>query len=609
MRGKKLLSLVLTLALALSFVPAVSAAPATLSQVVINMDDSGLVVGSYPDRPGVTVSPEKVYVQWGSIYWIRSGGEYYIGNSKLVEEGTYRFHFLMYYSPKDYTPAPEGVKVILNGAEVSAKVDKSPSSDGNYYISFDSPERKAVTLPAISGTAVIEPDGALRVGQVLSVKVTGGPAADKLWYEWEYKESVDGRVYSFAGNGENYFQLNPAESGLYMRGRVSAEGYSGYLYTPWRYVSEEEYVPKPHSVTVEGGTADVSEAKSGDTVTVRADGKANHKFVRWEVVSGNAALLDPNAAETSFTMPDQAVSLRAVYEIAPETVSEFYVYVTPPAAGEKPQAPTVKSDEYYVKDFSWAYLKGDESGRLTEADVFEPGVFYQCRADLALKDKQTGDPATLKGYINDDPAPGGYDVILARNTFDAIRVVGSFVCPAAGLKPGPGPEKKENPFVDVSEADSFYDAVLWAYYHDPQITNGIDATHFGPMSTVTRGQAVTFLWRASGCPEPENPGAAARFTDLTQDYYKKAVAWAVEQGIAKGVDDTHYAPDNTLKTAHIVTFLYRAENPGKDGWYAEAADWADYHEVTTGVQIEIDDKTDCPRAAVVMLLANLLARE
>ena len=87
------------------------------------------------------------------------------------------------------------------------------------------------------------------------------------------------------------------------------------------------------------------------------------------------------------------------------------------------------------------------------------------------------------------------------------------------------------------------------------------------------------------------------------------MAWAVERGIAKGVDDTHYAPDNTLKTAHIVTFLYRAENPGKDGWYAEAADWADYHEVTTGVQIEIDDKTDCPRAAVVMLLANWLARE
>ena len=75
MRGKKLLSLVLTLALALSFVPAVSAAPATLSQVVVNMDDSGLVIGSYPDHPGVTVSPEKVLFNWGSCYWIRSGGE------------------------------------------------------------------------------------------------------------------------------------------------------------------------------------------------------------------------------------------------------------------------------------------------------------------------------------------------------------------------------------------------------------------------------------------------------------------------------------------------------------------------------------------------------
>jgi hypothetical protein len=601
MRGKCILSLILALALALSFVPAVSAAPATLSQVVVNMDDSGLVIGSYPDHPGVTVSPEKVHFNWGSCYWIRSGGEDYIGNSKLIEEGTYRFSFSMYFSKKDYTPAPEGVKVILNGAEVSAKVDTEPDSSGNYYIDFESPERKAATLPPISGTAKVEPSE-LKVGMTVDCVVTGGPSADKLRYQWEYKESADGEVRNAGSTQDvNTVHLYSAVAGYTMRCRVSAEGYSGYLYTPWRYVSAEEYVPEPHSVTVEGGTADVSEAKAGDTVTVRADGKPAHKFVRWEVVSGNAALLDPKAAETSFTMPDGAVALRAVYELAPETVSEFYVYVTPPAAGEKPQAPTVKSDEYYVKDFSWAYLKGDEFGTLTEADVFEPGVFYQCRADLALKDKQTGDPATLKGYINDDPAPGGYDVILARNTFDAIRVVGSFVCPDAEQKP----EKKENPFVDVSEADSFYDAVLWAYYTEPQVTNGMDATHFGPNLTVTRGQAVTFLWRASGCPEPENPGAASRFTDLTQDYYKKAVAWAVETGVTNGVDETHFDPEGTLTTAHIVTFLYRTLNPGRDGWYETARDWAAEHGVTGGLDITVDNTVFCPRSLVAGLLYRM----
>jgi hypothetical protein len=60
-----------------------------------------------------------------------------------------------------------------------------------------------------------------------------------------------------------------------------------------------------------------------------------------------------------------------------------------------------------------------------------------------------------------------------------------------------------NPFEDVEESDPYYDAVLWAYYHEPeQITNGRDETRFEPDGIVKRGEAVTFLWRAEGCPAP-----------------------------------------------------------------------------------------------------------
>ncbi len=55
-----------------------------------------------------------------------------------------------------------------------------------------------------------------------------------------------------------------------------------------------------------------------------------------------------------------------------------------------------------------------------------------------------------------------------------------------------------NPFVDVFETDQYYEAVLWAYYADPQVTTGMDETHFGPDLTVTRAQAVTFgPWRTA----------------------------------------------------------------------------------------------------------------
>ena len=48
----------------------------------------------------------------------------------------------------------------------------------------------------------------------------------------------------------------------------------------------------------------------------------------------------------------------------------------------------------------------------------------------------------------------------------------------------------------------------------------------------------------------------------------------MENNITKGTTDTTFDPEDTLTTAHIVTFLYRTKNPGMDGWNGEAAAWA-----------------------------------
>ena len=162
------------------------------------------------------------------------------------------------------------------------------------------------------------------------------------------------------------------------------------------------------------------------------------------------------------------------------------------------------------------------------------------------------------------------------------------------------------PFTDVSEADYYFEAVRWAYNHEPQVTNGMSETTFGPELTVTRGQCVTFLWRAMGCPEPasgQNP-----FADVNEsDYYYKAVLWAVESGITNGVDATHFAPDLTLSTAHIATFLYRTLGIGADGWYAEAADWAAQEGLLDDTGLTVDPGVDCPRGVVVTFLYRELA--
>ena len=172
---------------------------------------------------------------------------------------------------------------------------------------------------------------------------------------------------------------------------------------------------------------------------------------------------------------------------------------------------------------------------------------------------------------------------------------------AVTVKAGDKPDKKENPFTDVKESDYFYDAVLWACYATPQVTNGVGGGLFAPDSTVTRGQAVTFLWRAVGCPEPESQGNP--FADVPEsEYYYKAVLWAVEKGVTKGTDDTHFTPDQTCSTAHILTFLFRTLGVGADGWYAEAEAWARGAGLLTGLDIAVAPGVDCPRADVVLFL-------
>ena len=121
----------------------------------------------------------------------------------------------------------------------------------------------------------------------------------------------------------------------------------------------------------------------------------------------------------------------------------------------------------------------------------------------------------------------------------------------------PAPTTTVNPFVDVTESDFFYDAVLWA--HENGITNGVDATHFNPTGECNRAQAVTFLWRAVG--EPEST-ADVDFTDVQPgQFYSAAVAWAFEKGITNGMDDGTFGVLESCNRAQVVTFLYRALAP------------------------------------------------
>ena len=175
--------------------------------------------------------------------------------------------------------------------------------------------------------------------------------------------------------------------------------------------------------------------------------------------------------------------------------------------------------------------------------------------------------------------------------------------------PEPTPEETVK-FSDVSTSAYYYDAVKWAVENG--VTDGVSATLFAPYESCTRAQIVTFLWRAAGSPEPK---AMSSFTDVhASAYYAKAVAWAVENGITNGMTETTFAPDATCTRGQSVTFLYRAlkgtasgstnfTDVASDVFYADAVNWAVASDVTNGTSnTTFSPNADCTRAEIVTFL-------
>ena len=172
----------------------------------------------------------------------------------------------------------------------------------------------------------------------------------------------------------------------------------------------------------------------------------------------------------------------------------------------------------------------------------------------------------------------------------------------------------------------FYDVDYEAYYAEPVkwaaaqgITNGTSTYAFSPAEFCTRGQVVTFLWRAAGEPNPKsekNP-----FKDVKKDaYYYTAVLWAVEKGITNGTSDTTFSPGDPCTRGQVVTFLYRnagnpdvkAKNPFKDvksgAYYYDPVLWAVQNKITNGTSATAFSPDDtCTRGQIVTFLYRGLA--
>ena len=110
------------------------------------------------------------------------------------------------------------------------------------------------------------------------------------------------------------------------------------------------------------------------------------------------------------------------------------------------------------------------------------------------------------------------------------------------------------PFTDVTENDSFYRAVVWAYNRG--IISGTSRTKFSPHGIIKRYQAVQMLYKLAGKPSVQN--VPNRFSDVSEgNSYYRAVLWAAKKGITSGTTATTFSPDASCLRCQMAVFLYR----------------------------------------------------
>lgn len=180
--------------------------------------------------------------------------------------------------------------------------------------------------------------------------------------------------------------------------KIKAESREGYVFDHWEVSygdvavanknAEETTFTMPdsmvvltarykalQSITLENGKAyaggeEITTAKKGTEVTIKAKNLDGKVFDRWEIVSGNVTLKNANKAETTFTMPAESISLKAVYNTIHSIHTTFCT--ADPASAIVGTEITVTADERpgYVFD-RWEASDGvelTEDGKFTMPD-------------------------------------------------------------------------------------------------------------------------------------------------------------------------------------------------------------------------------------------------
>ena len=270
-----------------------------------------------------------------------------------------------------------------------------------------------------------------------------------------------------------------------------------YNYSGGSSSSDPTYSVSTPSKTENGSvTVSPKSASKGDTVTVTVKPDSGYVLETLTVTDKNGnelTLKDKGNGKYTFTMPAGKVEVKATFMEDNSMLNFFY---------------DVPNNAYFYEAVKWAVKNGITTG--VGNGLFAPEQ-----------------PCTRAQIV-------------------------TFLWRAAG---SPEPKGAASGMTDVVSGSYYEKAVAWAIENG--ITTGTTTSTFSPDATCTRAQAVTFLARALKA----KAASAAEFSDVpTDSYFADAVAWAAANGVTEGIGGGLFGSDNDCTRGQIVTFLYRAYN-------------------------------------------------
>lgn len=311
-----------------------------------------------------------------------------------------------------------------------------------------------------------------------------------------------------------------------------------------------------YSVTVEGSYAENSgegDYPEGDIVRISAGTKQGYTFKGWK--SSDVEIDNADEDEASFIMPNHSVLVEARWKKNKKSSSSGSYSLD--EGTEKYDVDINESENGTVE------LNKDYAAKGTTVKIsVTPDDGYKVES-VVITDKYGSD---IKAeYMGE----GEYSFVMPGTNVD-ISVI--FV------------EKNTDytqnivPFTDVSDTDWYYEAVKYVYENG--IMSGVGNGRFDPEQKTTRGMMATVLWKIEGSEEVDN---VAPFLDVTSDaYYAEAVAWATENNIVSGYDNSIFGPDDYITREQLITILWRyAEYKGYDTSVGENENILSYRDGST----------------------------